>query len=296
MTVAALETSVREPELDEQKTLDRIKRYIDHPPEYSRIFTVTPTIALDLLEFNLGNRPKKPGKIAKYAGSMSEGNWMLTGDTIKFSDARLLRDGQNRLMACIRANAPFRSHFVFGIPDSAFDRLDQGQNRNGADVLAIAGYQNTTALSGAVRWAHLIETGRAKQRDTYEPPEVLRLLRERYPDMPNFIGRARMIYENAGQPQAVVAGILYLLHRANELMANDFGSAWESANWDGRYKAIGLMQSRVASIRASTSGRVHDVVRAALIIKAWNIFTAGRKGRMSEMVWDTGDDFPVIER
>jgi hypothetical protein len=97
---------------------------------------------------------------------MMADEWMLTGDTIKFSDAGLLRDGQNRLRACQRAGVPFRTHIVFGIEDEAFDRLDQGKNRNGADVLSIAGYQYVTALSGAVRWTHLIETGRAKSRDS----------------------------------------------------------------------------------------------------------------------------------
>lgn len=295
MALTQVET-VHDLDLDEKKALERIIKFISNSPEFSRVFTFTPLIATALLDYNVGNRPKKPGHIAKYASAMAADQWMLTGDTIKFSDAGLLRDGQNRLMACIRANVPFRSHVVFGIPDTAFDRLDQGRNRSGADVLAIAGYQNTTVLGGAVRWAHLIESGRAKQRDTYDPPEILRLLRERYSNLPSFVTTARTIYENAGQPQSVVAALLYLLYRLDSPRASDFASAWESANWDGRYRAIGLMQSRIASIRASTSGRIHDVVRAALIIKAWNIFAAGRKGRMSEMVWDTGDDFPTIQK
>lgn len=286
----------RESELDEEKTLERILKYIDSPPEQSRVFTITPMIAARLLkDFNIDNRPKKPRKIAEYADAMSAAVWLLTGDTIKFSDARKLRDGQNRLSACVRSDTAFRSHIVFGISDEAFDRIDQGRNRNGADVLAIAQYTNTTALSGAVRWTNLIENGRAKQRDTFAPPEILRLLKERYAGLPAFVTRARGIYENTGQPQAVVAAILYLLDGANSAKATEFADAWESAKWAGKYKAIGLMQERIASIRASTSGRIHDVVRAALIIKAWNIFVAGRKGRAIEMVWSPTEDFPVIE-
>jgi hypothetical protein len=117
---------------DEQKTLDRIRHYIVTPPENSRVMTVTPTICPMLLEYNISNRPKKDKKILEYANYTMAGEWMLTGDTIKFSDAGLLRDGQNRLMACIKAGVPFRTHIVFGIDDKAFDRLDQGKNRNGA--------------------------------------------------------------------------------------------------------------------------------------------------------------------
>jgi hypothetical protein len=119
--------------------------------------TITPKICLELLKYNENNRPQKPKKIAEYENYMMAGEWMLTGDTIKFSNAKLLRDGQNRLKACERAGVPFRTHIVFGIDDEAFDRLNQGKNRNGADVLSIAGYQYVAALSGAVRWTHLIE-------------------------------------------------------------------------------------------------------------------------------------------
>jgi hypothetical protein len=257
--------------------------------------TITPMIAETLLrDYNRENRPKKPLNITRYAQDMAAGDWLLTGDTVKFSDAKRLRDGQNRLSACIRAGIQFQTHIVFGIADSAFDRLDQGRNRNGADVLAIAGYSNTTALSGAVRWVNLIETERAKQRDTYQPAEILRLLRERYSDLPNFVQQARAIYENAGQPQAVVIALLYLFHHANSAKATDFAAAWESARWDGKFKPIGLMQARIAEIRASTSGRVHDVVRTALIVNAWNLYLTGRKGRKVDMVWDPADTFPTI--
>ena len=97
---------------------------------------------------------KKPKAIARYADDMAAQRWSLTGDTIKFSNEKRLRDGQNRLAACVRAGAAFSTYIVFGIDDAAFDRMDQGRNRSGSDVLAIAGYSNTAALSGAVRWAH----------------------------------------------------------------------------------------------------------------------------------------------
>ena len=171
------------------------------------MFTITPVIAEALLrDYNFDNRPKKPKAIARYAEDMAAQRWSLTGDTIKFSKEKRLRDGQNRLAACVRAGAPFRTYIVFGIDDTAFDRMDQGRNRSGSDVLAIAGYSNTAALSGAVRWAHLIETGRAKNRDTYPAPEVLRLLRERYGVLPDYLPQARGIYAITKQPLSMVIG------------------------------------------------------------------------------------------
>ncbi len=253
-------------DLDEQNTLDRIRRYTSNPPEQSRVFTITAAIAETVLrDFNRNNRPAKPSKIKQFASDMAAGNWPLTGDTIKFStDGRLL-DGQNRLKACVKCAIAFRTHVAFGIEDEAFVRLDQGRNRTGSDALVIAGYQNTAALSSAVRWAHLIETGRAKQRDSYTPAETLR-----------------------------ITAILYLFNKANPTKATEFAAAWEAGKWDGRFKPISLMNTEIGRLRSTAHGRVHDVVRAALVIKAWNLFVSGRRGRGTKMSWATSESFPEI--
>jgi hypothetical protein len=293
--VAQLEV-VTDLEHDEQKTLDSILKAIHNPPVNSRVFTITPMIAAALLrDFNEGNRPMKPRNIARYADDMLTQRWPLTGDTLKFSDMHRLRDGQNRAAACVRAGVPFKTHIVFGIDDAAFDRLDQGRNRNGADVLHIHGVTNSSVVSGAVRWAHLIGEGRAKQRDTYPPAEIRRLFDERYSGLSNFVRESRAIYETGGHPQSLVVAVLYHLHKKNPAKAAEFSTAWQTSKWDGKFKPIALMQTRIATMRASTSGRVHDVVRAALIIKAWNIFAAGRKGRAVDMTWDPSLSFPEID-
>src|SRR6266436_233722 len=239
-------------DLDEQNTLDRIRRYTSNPPEQSRVFTITAAIAETVLrDFNRNNRPAKPSKIKQFASDMAAGNWPLTGDTIKFStDGRLL-DGQNRLKACVKCAIAFRTHVAFGIEDEAFVRLDQGRNRTGSDALVIAGYQNTAALSSAVRWAHLIETGRAKQRDSYTPAETLRLLRERYSDLPSFVSQARSIYSTTGQPISLITAILYLFNKANPTKATEFAAAWEAGKWDGRFKPISLMNTEIGRLRST---------------------------------------------
>jgi hypothetical protein len=287
--------AISEEPVDEQKTLERIRRCIDNPPENSKVFTIIPTIARALLrDYNFENRPKKPKAIARYADDMAAQRWSVTGDTIKFSKEKRLRDGQNRLMACVRAGAQFTTYIVFGIDDAAFDRMDQGRNRSGSDVLAIAGYSNTTALSGAVRWAHLIETGRAKHRDTYAAPEVLRLLQERYGTLPDYLRQARSIYSTTGQPLSMVTALLYLFHKANAAKAADFANAWETGNQAPEFNAIALMQRQIWGLQSVTSGRVHDVVRAALVIIAWNLFVAGRKGRKPDFEWRVSEPFPTI--
>jgi hypothetical protein len=280
-----------------QDPMERLRKWIKHPPENSRVFEITPGMARAIIEeFNDGNRPRKPAKIAEYADDMKTGHWPLTGDTVKFSDEERLRDGQNRLMACMRANTTFRTHVVFGIPDDAFAVLDKGKNRSGTDVLAMAGYKNTAALAGAIRWTHLIDNGRAKQRDTLRPDELLPLISGTYPSLVDHVPQGQAIYTNTGQPISLVIALLFLFHRANPGGAADFGTAWETGERGGRFKPLDLMQRQIGQLQAASSGRVHEVVRAALIILAWNIYLERRKGTATEMRWRPSDPFPEIQR
>jgi hypothetical protein len=92
----------------------------------------------------------------------------------------------------------------------------------------------------------------------------------------------------------MVTALLYLFHKASPAKAVDFANAWETGNKAPEFNAIGLMQKRIWGLQSVTSGRVHDVVRAALVIKAWNLFVAGRKGRMPDFEWHVSELFPKI--
>jgi len=38
-----------------------------------------------------------------------------------------------------------------------------------------------------------------------------------------------------------------------------------------------------------------EAVRAALVVKAWNLFVSGRTGRKNEIEWSLAEDFPEIK-
>jgi hypothetical protein len=43
------------------------------------------------------------------------------------------------------------------------------------------------------------------------------------------------------------------------------------------------MQQLLHSQRANNNGRIHELARAGIIIKAWNIFRAGQKGSLAQL-------------
>lgn len=272
-----------------------LERLIANPPQTSRVVKFTPDVAAFILEkYNIDNRPMKPVAIRDYADFMSSNKWALTGDTIKFSDAALLRDGQNRLSACVRSGQPFTTHVVFGIDDDYFMMLDRGKNRTGSDVLIIAGYKNTTMLAAAVRWATLIEDGKAKSRASFNPIETLRLLQERHQALQDFTSDGTQLYKHRQQPVGVGCALAYLFHKANPKKAEKFVEAWISGNFSKEFRAIGTMQKAIAKIFQMSNGRIHDLVRVALIIKAWNLHLINKQGREADFIWEPKDEFPKI--
>lgn len=123
-----------------------LSELIAHSPTNSRVVEFSSKLAEYVLtKLNLNNRPMKPAKIKKYASDFASGLWML-------------KDGQNRLSACVRVGQPMISHVVFGIDPQLFARMDIGKNHTGGDVFAIAGISYAGHVAAAVRWL-LILTG-----------------------------------------------------------------------------------------------------------------------------------------
>ena len=276
---------------------DVIAHYIKNPPENSRIFTITPDLAqwmLDTYHDSDNNRSKKPQKIKQYAADMAEGRWGKTGDTLKFSDKSLLRDGQNRLRSCVKAETPFKTHIVFGVEDHLFDVMDRGKPRSGNDVLKIDGYKSTGILAAAIRWVRLLETDRVKFRDTFEPKELLVLVKTQYPTLPDFIAQSQAIYKSTEIPAGLAAAITYLAAKHDARKAADFARVLQLGGTVPHGKPVVHMLRRLQELRMQSQGRVNDVVRAALMVLAWNLFEQRRDGRKSEFNWKLTDAFPVM--
>jgi len=282
----------------EEAQFDRIVYWVGSPPEESRVLDLTPAISKAILDrYNQHNRPKKPRGYMRYSRDMTAGHFGLTGDTIKFSDAELLRDGQNRLLASVRSGCTFRTHVVFGIDDSLFDRIDQGETRKAPDLFAIAGYTNTTSLAAAVRNLDLLTRERMKSRASYEPPQLLHLLQQSYPRLPHYVTIARRIYEVSRQPIGMVAAMIYCFDRASPAHAGPYIEAWSTAKWGGTFSPIGQMQKAITRVQQGmTHGHIHETVRAAYMAIAWNLYMEGRRGSQRDFDWGLADEFPAILR
>jgi hypothetical protein len=261
----------------------KIERYLEHPPTTSVIIEIDPkTAELILTERNKGNRPPKSNKVQQFSSDMANGRWGLTGDTIKFGTNGRLLDGQNRLSASVRTGRPFRTHVVFGIDPALFGRLDIGKPRNPADVLHIAGFKYASTLAAAIRWAYLLDID-PYSRETLRPEFVLELARNAYADIEPFIKVGREINRQFSHPAGQIAALIYTFSKHDGEKAKDFVRAWKRGDRNGRYQIIDTMQALLHSQKANNNGRIHELTRAGIIIKAWNIFRAGQKGSLAQL-------------
>ena len=113
--------------------------------------------AKQYLTLNIENnrRPRHNTSVKQYAADMVNGNWRLTGETLKFNLSGKLFDGQNRLFAVIEADKMrpgiiIEFAFARGIDDSAMFLVDSGPQRTPADALRIAGVNKYEAQKASL--------------------------------------------------------------------------------------------------------------------------------------------------
>lgn len=104
------------------------------------ITNVTPEMAKGWLEENLeNNRKVKQSVVDKYSRDMRSGNWRLTHEAIAFNTKGKLIDGQHRLWAVMLSGIAVQMLVANGVPDDAFDHIDQGLSRSALDIFKTQG-------------------------------------------------------------------------------------------------------------------------------------------------------------
>jgi hypothetical protein len=271
---------------------------IRRPPTNSRVIEFSPKLAEHILtKLNLNNRPMKTAKIKKYAEDLAEGLWGLTGDTIKFGTDGLLKDGQNRLSACVRAGRPMASHAVFGIDPRLFARMDIGKNRNGADVFSIAGISYANHVGAAVRWLIILTGNDPSDRGAqFSNEDLLNAYRDKFDAdrLDRSIQTALEVRRACHHPVGPLAALHYLFSEKDQAKADAFYEEWANGRAPRVRAPSRYLQRRLVEIANASNNRIHENVRNGLIIKSWNAYLAGRTVSKADMQHAVSDPLPKI--
>ena len=117
----------------------------------ANVIKITPKKAKELLEKNTGNRIVSPKRVAQYAQNMVDGDWEENGESIIFDKKGVLKNGQHRLKATIKADHTWNAVVVTEVEPKVMHTLDTGKFRSLKDFLDIEGYKNTAAKAAILK-------------------------------------------------------------------------------------------------------------------------------------------------
>jgi hypothetical protein len=273
---------------NENRDFSKLLRLIKNPPQGSLEFEFTPEIAEYVLsKLNLHNRPKKPVKIVQYAKDMQDKNWSITGETLKFGTDGLLKDGQNRLAACIRAQTPFRSHVIFGIDPESFHHMDTGKQRGADDVLAIMGVQNAQKVSGAMKYMNAYRRGmpttgggmsNQAMKDMY--------LNEINPDlMQEAIRVAKRVYSIVKFPMGQVAAVYYIASENGDgdRVAQFFDELCSGGSSSSKFHPPRHLVETLVRLRMDRTQQLTSHMYSVMLTRAWYNYKRKKRSLKADM-------------
>lgn len=276
---------------------------------------ITPELAEKLLERNNNNRKPKERAIANYARDMGAGKWDPDASDLKFARTGDLLDGQNRLMACIKAGVPFptlvrtgaqthtRAHVDTGVKRTVADmlkmELDIGRNPTtvGAAVTLRVRYEDRVLNHRGKRTANVSAGGRPMQHIALTHDEVLQYIND-HPAILRFHSTAESLRNRvfpAFPPSAILCFLSMTaeldeketLHLVDRLLNGEFGGVDDPLPVLIQYAA--LIRGNRGTGSPGHRGQVLQQSVLLALVRTWNAMRGGQqlRGRLHIKTSDT---------
>lgn len=134
---------------------------------------ITPEKALELLKMNTANRTIKQRTVAKYVEDMKTGNWKENGVPFVIGDDGVIKDGQHRLTAIVKAGVTLHNQLIVTIPAEEANGYDIGSQRSFRDVALLEGYTDNplyrcNTLVAGFNFARNVDVNNRKQASKIE--------------------------------------------------------------------------------------------------------------------------------
>jgi hypothetical protein len=246
------------------------------------IETVTPDVAKTYLDLNKLNRNPSDPTIDLYARQMREGLWVLNSESLKFDSDGHLIDGQHRLHACLRANKPFETYVVRGLPREAQDTIDIGRKRTTGDQLTLAGIPYGSNAAAVIRVILAISSETTNVRITAQ--EAKQFI-DKWPTVIKSTERA--CYGNFRKPmnQAAIGAVHFIASEFLGLpdMAQSFVTTLNTGkNMRNNDDPAFVFRERLMQRRMHNT-RVNSLQELQELIHVWNLYRAGKRLRQLKL-------------
>jgi hypothetical protein len=240
---------------------------------------ITPDLAAAWLGDNHGNRNQRPRAIAAYTRDILNGEWLTTGESIKFDWNGRLIDGQHRLEAVIASKKSITSVVVHGLDPRVQRVLDTNAKRTAADALRFAGVTvQPKDVASIARVAIAFESGKIRTALDQAKVDVTHAETIAWHDAnPDVINAAALATRVARPIGATISGIGYAvlaLERIDGLAAVEFFTSMAekrglTGNGDPRKAMLDAFDSIRSHRRVPTAAE-----SLAITFRAWNVWRA----------------------
>jgi len=257
------------------------------------IVTITPEMAKQFLEKNVGNRNVAVEHVRRLSRMMSDGSFLFNGDAIRIDSDGNVLDGQHRLLACVKSGVPFKTILIVGLPRVVFATIDQQSKRTAANTLYVAGEKSCKDLAATLGWIERYFTGDViSVRSKFNNQQILVLL-EKYPGAREALSG---LYHTKGLVfRTVAAACNYLFRLKDPELAEVF--------FEQLLSGVGLVEDspiyvlREALMRNAIERNKHSQQYImAIMIKTWNAMRKNEKLKILRFgkVGATHEAFPIV--
>lgn len=268
---------------------------------YSKFTSITPKeAALWLDTKNAHNRPISLSTVERYTQEMRAGRWVHNGSAIVFNKSGMLANGQHRLKACVAANKTFDTLIVWGVEDSCFDTIDDGNKRSLADVFAIEGEGHPALLSAGVRYLWIYSTGQIATKDLRRGKIATKPLLEetlkKHPLLRHSTKFYSLLKARPGGlliPAGMAIGLHYLFALVDEKKADEFFNVLQSGIGLTEGHPILALRARLISGKKESSTKLTNSAIYFYTVTTWNAYVADQPLRRLAFVQDSAP--PEIE-
>ena len=259
------------------------------------VVEISPEIAREWLERNIGNRPIGQAHVAKLEGFIREGKWKMAGDPIRFSNSGKLIDGQHRLHAILNAGIAVTCVVMRGFDDEIFDVLDGGRNRQKSDILFIElglPVETCKILASGTGWVLDYEREQYGFHGRAEKNEVLEFVK-RNPLMIAAAEYAQGLPRNCPVPRSIAAFFYFHASQRNQASAERFLERFMIGAVDGASDNLLYLRNRCFSASVDRRPLSRPQVMRALI-RLWNAEQRSKPIKYSANALRTDDAFPTF--
>lgn len=259
------------------------------------VVDISPELARQWLNLNIGNRPTSQVHVAKIERAIKDGKWKMTGDAIRFSKTGKLIDGQHRLQAILNSGMTVTCVVMRDLDDAIFDVIDSGRSRQKSDVLFIElglPVETCKMLASAATLIIDYEKGQYGFPARADKSEVMEFVKRN----PLAIAAAEFgqaLPRKCPVPRSIAAMFYFYASQTSKSAAERFLERFMVGAVDGPSDNLLFLRDRCFSAAVARRPMPRAQIIAALI-RIWNAEQRGKPIKYAQNALRVEDTFPTF--